>query len=158
MAAERSIVASTTIPAPPEKVFELISDTTRYPDWAENTLEVVRTDGPARVGSTYDERNIVFGPVKSSSRWTVVEHDPPRRSLHRGEGIALARSASIEFDLVPVGESTELTLTFRYVPAFGPIGAAIDSLVARRSLEASIRESLANLAAIAERELAPARA
>jgi uncharacterized protein YndB with AHSA1/START domain len=158
MAAERGIVASTTVPAPPEKVFELISDTTRYAEWAENTLEVVRTDGPARPGSTYDERNVVFGPVKSSSRWTVVEHDPPRRSVHRGEGIALAKSASIEFELAPAGDSTELTLTFRYEPAFGPIGAAIDTLVARRSLEASIRRSLANLAAIAEREVVSARA
>jgi carbon monoxide dehydrogenase subunit G len=158
LAAERAVVASTTVPAPPEKVFELISDTTRYAEWAENTLEVVRTDGPARTGSTYDERNVVFGPVKSSSRWTVVEHEPPRRSVHRGEGIALAKSANIEFDLVPAGESTELTLTFRYEPAFGPIGAAIDTLLARRSLEASIRRSLDNLAAIAEREAVSARA
>jgi uncharacterized protein YndB with AHSA1/START domain len=155
MAAERAIVVSRTITARPEQVFELISDTTRYSDWAENTLEVVRTDGPARVGSTYDERNVVFGPIRASSRWKVVEHDPPRRSLHTGDGIGLARSTSVEFELVPAGESTELTLTFRYEPAFGPIGAAIDGLVARRSLEASIGRSLENLAGIAERELAP---
>lgn len=151
--AERSIVVTTTIPAPQAAVWELLSDTTRYAEWVEATDEVVRTDGPAELGSTYDERNTVLGPIKASSHWTVIEHEPPRRSVHRGEGITLVAQATLEMALQPVGdESTEVTLTFRYVPALGPAGRLLAAAVLHGQAEAGFRRSLDNLAALATRE------
>ena len=87
--AELRVVASASVSAPPERVWELISDTSRYADWVAGTDEVTRTDGPAREGSTYDEVNPILGPWKARSRWTVTEFDPPRRQVHRGEGLPL---------------------------------------------------------------------
>lgn len=40
MARQTSIIASAIIPAPPERVWELACDTSRYPEWVENTLQV----------------------------------------------------------------------------------------------------------------------
>lgn len=151
--AARAAVASTTVPAPPEAVWELVCDSTRYAEWVEATDEVVRTDGPARAGSTYDERNTVLGPVKARSRWTVVEHEPPRRSLHRGEGIWIAEDVSLEMLLEPEGDAaTRLTLTFRYTPKFGPLGALLVRAGLHRHIEAGFQRSVRRLAEIAARE------
>jgi uncharacterized protein YndB with AHSA1/START domain len=152
MAAEQSIVTSVTIGAPPEEVWKVVSDTTRYAEWVEATTAVTRSDGPGVVGATYDEQNVVFGPVHGSSKWTVVEADPPRRAVHRGEGIFLAKDLHLTMELVPAGEGTEFTQTLRYRPAFGPIGALINALGARRSVERGQQQSMRNLARLVESE------
>lgn len=151
--AERSIVASATAAVPQEALWELICDTARYAEWVEDTKEVVRTDGPAEPGSTYDERNRVLGPISASSHWTVVEHEPPRRTVHRGEGVAIAKSIQIEMALQPVGaDATEVTLTLRYEPAFGPLGRLLAAAVLHRQVEAGMRRSADALAELAARE------
>src|SRR5438067_9284766 len=94
---ERTVAATVVVPAPPEAVWGLVSDPDRFAEWAEPTEEVLRADRPLRIGSTYEERTVVLGPFKGQSRWTVVEHEPPRRQTHRGEGLALA--ASLDFFL-----------------------------------------------------------
>ena len=154
---QRSIVASVTVAVPQEKAWDLICDTTRYAEWVDGTDEVVRTDGPATLGSTYEERNTVLGPFKTGSRWTVVEHEPPRTTVHSGEGIAIANDVSIEMSAQAVGEgSTEVTFTFRYVPAFGPFGRLLASAVLHRQVEAGFRRTADAFAELATREHAAA--
>ena len=150
---KRSIVASVTVPVSQQQAWDLICDTTRYAEWVDGTDEVVRTDGPAALGSTYEERNTVLGPFKSGSRWTVVEHEPPRRTVHSGEGIAIANDVSIEMAAEAVGEaSSEVTLTFRYEPAFGPFGRLLAAALLHRQVEAGFRRSADAFAALAARE------
>jgi carbon monoxide dehydrogenase subunit G len=103
--------ASGFVAAPPERVWELASDTSRYADWVEGTDAVTRTDGPAREGSTYDERNTILGPWKVSTRWRVVEFDPPRRQVHVSGDIPLAREFSVVMEVAPEGEGSRFTLT-----------------------------------------------
>lgn len=45
-----------------------LSNTGRYAEWVGGTLEVTRTDGPARTGSTYYEVNPILGPWRANSR------------------------------------------------------------------------------------------
>ena len=68
------VTASAMVPAPPDQVFGLISETDRYSEWVTGTDAVTRTDGPAREGSTYDEVNPILGPWKAKTHWRVVEH------------------------------------------------------------------------------------
>ena len=81
MPRQTSIIASAIIPAPPERVWEIACDTSRYPEWVENTLRMIRTDGPARAGATMEELTRIAGPWKSVTRWRVTEFDPPRRQV-----------------------------------------------------------------------------
>lgn len=153
MASERSIVSSVTVPVSQERAFELLADTSRYAEWVEDTLEVTRTDGPAQEGSTYDEVNRMAGPLKGRTRWTVTAHEPPRRSLHSGEGIPLASTMSVEFVTSAVDESTaEVVFTFRYTPAFGPLGSLIASAGLHRQVESGFRKTAESFRRLVERE------
>jgi carbon monoxide dehydrogenase subunit G len=142
------------VPASPEAVWELVSDPARFTEWADRTLEVSSADNPLRLGSNYEERNQVMGPITGRSRWTVVEHEAPRRQTHRGEGIAMAATLDFFVELRPVENATEITLGLRYRPAFGTVGTVLDRLYFRRSLQQSFKRSAGNLAELAERELA----
>jgi carbon monoxide dehydrogenase subunit G len=153
---ERTAAATVVVSAPPEAVWELVSDPERFGEWAELTEEVIRADKPLRLGSTYEERNVVLGPIKGTSRWTVVQHEAPRRQMHRGEGIALAASLDFFIELESAEQATQLTVGLRYRPGLGALGALIDRIHLRGSVQAAMERSAANVAAIAERELAPA--
>jgi carbon monoxide dehydrogenase subunit G len=153
---ERTASATVVVSAPPEAVWELVSDPERFGEWAELTEEVIRADKPLRLGSTYEERNVVLGPIKGTSRWTVVQHEAPRRQTHRGERIALAASLDFFMELEAAEQATQLTVGLRYRPGLGALGALIDRLHARRAMQSAMERSAANVAAIAERELAPA--
>ena len=157
MAASKSVTVSRVIPAPSERVWEVLDDTSRYAEWVPQTLEVTRNDGQAVVGATYDERNEVFGPIKGESHWRVVERDPGRFSRHDGEGLPLVKNLSIEFRTEPAGESTEVTSTLRYDTTLGPVGALIDKLAHGQTVAAQER-ALANLEELVATQVAQATA
>ena len=46
MPRQTSIIASAIIPASPERVWEIACDSSRYPEWVENTLRMIHIDGP----------------------------------------------------------------------------------------------------------------
>ena len=144
MAGRKTVTVSRVIPAPADQIWRVLDDTSRYAEWVPQTVEVTRNDGEAVVGATYDERNEVFGPIKGSSRWRVVERDEGRRSLHEGEGLPLLRNLSIEFRTESAGESTEVTSTLRYDTTLGPVGALIDRLAHGQTV-AQQEKALANL-------------
>jgi len=151
MPTQTSIVASAVIPAPPDRVWEITCDTSRYPEWVENTLRMIRTDGPTRPGATYEELSRIAGPWKSVTRWRVTEFDPPRRQVHEGEGVSTAKGMAVIIELSPAGQDTNFTLTVRYTPRFGPAGALIDRAV-RGSITRSQQRSARAFAALADRE------
>src|SRR5437763_15103820 len=152
---ERTAAATVVVPAPPDAVWELVSDPLRFAEWFGLTGEVTRAHRPLKLGSTYEERNVVLGPLRGASRWTVVQHEAPRRQTHRGEGIALAASLDFFVELEPADQATRLTLGLRYRPALGSLGALPHRPPTPRSLRAAMERSAANVAALAERELTP---
>jgi uncharacterized protein YndB with AHSA1/START domain len=115
--------------APPDRVWELISDTRRYGEWVARTDAVTRTDGSAAPGSTYDEVNPILGPWKARTHWTVTEYDPPRRQLHTSPDLPLVRRCDVVMELEPAGSGTRFTLTLRAEPALGALGAAFARLM-----------------------------
>jgi len=133
------------VAAPPERVWEVLCDTERYAEWIEGTDEVTRSDGPAVAGSTYDEVNPILGPWKAKTRWTVIEFDPPRRQVHRGEGIPMVGSFDVVMEVRPVEGASEVTITLRADTRLGPLGAAFAALQ-KGQLEQGNRRSLETLA------------
>jgi hypothetical protein len=91
----------------------IAGDTSRYPEWVEGTLRMIHTNGPIRVGATYEELTRIAGPWKSVTRWRVTEWDPPRRQVHQGEGISTSKDTAVIIELSPAGQDTNFTLTVR---------------------------------------------
>ena len=150
------VSAEETIAAPVERVWELVSDTSRYAEWVEGTLQVTRTDGPARLGSTYDEINSVAGPIRSASHWRVVEFDAPRRQVHRDESIPFLRSFDIIIETSALEPArTRLAVTLRGESKLGPLGALLARLLGRYA-KASNRRNVARFRELVERETRPA--
>jgi uncharacterized protein YndB with AHSA1/START domain len=148
---QTSIIATAIIPAPPDRVWEIACDVSRYPEWVENTLRITRTDGPARLGATVEEVTRIAGPWKSVTQWRVTQFDPPRLQVQEGDGVALAKGMAVIIELAPAGEDTNFTLTLRYTPRFGPIGALIDRAI-RGSIARSQQRSARAFAALVAEE------
>jgi uncharacterized protein YndB with AHSA1/START domain len=149
------VTASAVVPAPAERVFELLSDTARYPEWVTGTEAVTRTDGPAREGSTYDELNPILGPWKASTHWRVVEHLPPRRSRHTTGDIPLSSHFEVEMEVASEQDVSEVTMTLRGEPSLGPIGALFARFM-QGQVDRDNRRSVEAFAELAARELSAA--
>jgi carbon monoxide dehydrogenase subunit G len=146
------VTASAIVPAPPERVFGLLSDTARYSEWVTGTDAVTRTDGPAVEGSTYDEVNPILGPWKAKTHWRVVDHEPPRRTRHETGDIPLSSHFEVVMEVAPEGDASRVTQTLRGKPSMGPLGAAFATLM-RGQVDRDNRRSVEAFAELATREL-----
>jgi carbon monoxide dehydrogenase subunit G len=146
------VTASAVVPASQERVFELLSDTARYSEWVTGTNAVTRTDGPAREGSTYDEVNPILGPWKASTKWHVVDYEPPRRQRHTTTDIPLSSRFEVIMEVAAEGDVSEVTLTLQGEPAMGPVGAVFARLM-QGQVDRDNRRSVEAFAELATREL-----
>lgn len=140
------------IAAPPAQVWATITDTRRFAEWVVNTLEVVTASSDvADAGVTYTERNRIAGPLTGGSRWVVSACEPPRHTVHDGDGIWIAKHMRLEMTVEPDGEGTVLTHRFSYEPALGPLGPLVN-LGLRPSLSRDMRRSVEQFKALCESE------
>jgi carbon monoxide dehydrogenase subunit G len=146
------VSASAIVPAPPDRVFSLLCDTTRYPEWVTGTDAVTRTDGPAAEGSTYDEINPILGPWKAKTHWRVVEHEPPRRTRHETGDIPLSSHFEVVMEVEPEGDGSRVVATLRGTPSLGPIGAGFAALM-KGQVDRDNHRSVEAFAELATREL-----
>ena len=143
------ISASAVTAAPPAKLWELLCDTSRNAEWVEATAAVTRTDGPARLGSTYDEINPVVGPWRVKTRWKVIEFDPPKHQVHRSEDVPFSSESLVIIDVTPSGDGSEVTVTLRQRPSLGVLGTSVLGLLKGQQSKGNQRSvrKLAELAA-----------
>ncbi|MEU4172106.1 SRPBCC domain-containing protein [Streptomyces sp. NPDC026665] len=107
-----SIERELYVDAPPQVVFDVLTEPEHIRDWwsAENDFEAT----PGRPGSlTWTDES---SGTRKSAPFTVVESDPPhtlsfRWTYDEGETAAPGNSLLVTFELVPSGEGT--TLRFR---------------------------------------------
>lgn len=101
-----------TIPAPPEQVWDVITDIAHADDVLRSVTECeLLTEGAYDVGTTWRERRTLFGH-HGPERLHVVESDPPLRTVVEAEvGDDVIRTA---YRLTPTGPdraSTRLAMT-----------------------------------------------
>jgi uncharacterized protein YndB with AHSA1/START domain len=96
---------TTTLAAPPEGVFAVVSDFIRYPEWRSDVKSMV-VDGQGGVGTMVYEEG-PHGPIP----YRVEAHEPPSRLVLRIADPALPFSGTWTYELRPSGSGTELTLT-----------------------------------------------
>jgi uncharacterized protein YndB with AHSA1/START domain len=149
--AQIEITASAVTTAPPAKLWELLCDASRNPEWVAATAAVPRTDGPARLGSTYDEINPIVGPWRAKTRWTVIEFDPPRRQVHRSEDVPFASESLVILDVAPSGDGSQVRVTLRQQSKFGVLGSSVLGLL-KSQMSKDNERSVRKLAEIAAQE------
>jgi uncharacterized protein YndB with AHSA1/START domain len=138
------------IAAPVERVWEAFSDPYGWPEWIEGTEAMLSVEGePLAEGTSYRERSVVMGPWKSESRWKVVEFQPHTRQVHEGHLPGVGRLVlTVGFE--PAGEGTRFSMDFRYDTMLGPLGALLDRLVVKRTMQRGFDRSVRNFKARVE--------
>ncbi|GAA3533067.1 polyketide cyclase [Aeromicrobium flavum] len=152
MANRDEISATIDIQAPPERVWELVSDPAQMPRWSPQCRKmIVRGKGPVGVGTTtinINRRGPLFWPTRSK----VKEFVPGRRFAFK-----IAENGTIwSYDLEPTATGTRLTES-RHAP-HGV--SAVSNFLTRTvlggtdnfevELEAGIRQTLERIKAAAE--------
>ncbi len=109
---------SVEVDAPPEAVWEVISDPRNLPHWDRHIRAVDVPDGGLGPGVRYDAE-MVFMAVRASVPCEVLEWEPPwRSSLHLGgllDATVVTSIAALPFDRALLRH--EVTFVFR-----GPLG------------------------------------
>ena len=137
---------SIEIEAPPEDVWEVLSDAPSYGEWVVGTKGITRADADwPRVGSTL-QYELGAGPFSVGDRTVVVEAEPPKKLVLRAE-LRLLGAASIVLELEPLGEGTRVVMAEE--PVRG-IVAATQTRVGDAALEWRNDLSLARLKRLAE--------
>lgn len=134
------------VAAPPERVWEVVTDIERSPEviGAVDSVEV-HTDPPFGIGTRWTETR-TMGKRQATETMEVVEIDPGRRYVVEAVGTG-ARYRS-EFRLEPDGDGTRLTSTFGAEP-LGLVSRLMAATIGRLFEGATRRALVADLDDIA---------
>lgn len=138
-----TVSASVWIDAPRERVWRLVSDPSRYPEWVDDVQEIVYTsDGAMREDWVYRER-VKRGGKLVSRDWRIVTWDPPRLQVHRGSMPDM--DAEVRITLEPDRDGTLWfhEMEYRLMPRFRPMGWLLEKLLVQRQMQATFARVLA---------------
>ncbi len=142
---ERSI----EINAPPEKVFDLLTDLNRLEEWATIAGDAEQLPpAPLAEGATW-KHNVKVAGVQLEGDWRVVAIDRPRLVEYeatRSGGGSLKMRQSVS----PTDGGSRVELEVDYELPWGVLGQAVDKLVVERGNEREADQSLQNLKDILE--------
>lgn len=143
------LTRSTTIDCAPERVFAVLSDVDRLPQFSSMTVDVRNGPGrPIQAGDTFDQVVKILGK-ELESRWRVVEVRPPSVIRCEGEATAGARATLTE-TLAPEGTGTRVELDVDYDLPLGILGDAVDAVFLHSKNEEQADEILARLKSLCE--------
>ena len=112
-----TVVASTVVEAPPERVWQAMEDPHRYPELVVPTERMLETsDVPIRQGTVYREYGGVR-PFVGESTWTVTEYRPHDFQRHLGKEPTLSYDLAISLEDLGEGR-TRFTQRLTITPAW----------------------------------------
>jgi len=137
------VSVSTSVAAPADKVWAIITDFDRFGEW--NTIHTEFPDGgPAElsVGAEYREKMTLIG-MPAEVAWTVTEVEPGRAYRLQGKG-PMGVSVGQYYVLADEGEGTLVTVENEFK------GAAVNMMAAKikDATTTALTESLGKLAAL----------
>ncbi len=138
-----TVSQSIDIPAPPEQVWSVATDWSRYGEW--NVSHSGFPDGPPQPepGATFRETITIMG-MPGEAKWTVAESTAPSRTVWDGEG-PMGIKLGTTLELAPSGDGTTVTISVSFDggPLSGPLGESV-----AKSAEKGATESLERLKAL----------
>ena len=101
------------IAAPPDRVWDVLTDVERWHEWTRSITSVERPDsGPLRLGS----RARVIQPRLSPALFEVTRFEPGRSFTWESRSNGIAAVASHEVEPVPAGSRVRLALSLEGWP------------------------------------------
>lgn len=143
----KRIEHSIHVDAPAAEIFAILDDWTRTKEYMAGVKEIRHAGGPASgPGSSFDV-DFAFGPLKIKARTETTDHTPPS-----GYGWKTVKGPNQTgwWRLVESGGGTEVTLGNEISYGLRQGGPPAE-MVAAKAADGSVKESLANLKALAER-------
>lgn len=147
--------ASAIIGAPPERIWELVSDVTRTGEWSPENTGGVWLKGAAGpiAGARFRGTN-----CRGRARWATsceVVAAVPGREFAFVTGTAAKPKTLWRYILEPIGDGTRVTESFELVKPVGAVSRLVTRVTTgvrdrRADLEENVRTSLVNLKQIVE--------
>lgn len=144
-----SFVREVSVSCPPDRVFGVLCDLDRLPEFSHMTVAIRK--GPGRAIATGDrfEQVVKVLGVEFDSEWEVTSVVPG--SLIRVEGRSHSNGkASMTQRITPDGDGSTVTFEVDYDPPFGILGDLADKLILERRSEEDAEKILAALKVLCE--------
>ncbi len=140
---------STVVACPPQRVFEVLADVDRLPEFSGMTVEVRSSPGRAvRAGDQFEQVVRVLGKELETT-WKVVEIVEPSLLRFEGTGPGGARATLVE-RLTAEGSGTRVQLEVDYDLPLGLLGDAVDAVYLHGKNEEEAEDILAKLKDLCE--------
>lgn len=133
------ISRSAELPAPPDRVWAIISDLSRYGEW--NEIHVGFPDGAPQLaeGISFRENVTIMG-MPGEAIWRVAELAPGARIVLDGDGpMGIKLAMRLELAAENGGSRVTMASSFDGPPLQGPLGAAVGK-AGEQAAEASLEK------------------
>src|SRR3954454_6804663 len=131
------VVTSIDIAAPPQQVWDVVMDPTRFGEWVTIHRRLVSHDDSEM------EQVLCIHHVNFHVRWELVSSDRPRHAIWHGRGPARSK-AETEYTLTPADGGTRFEYRNEFKAPLGPLGAAASRAlvggVPKREADATLKK------------------
>jgi ligand-binding SRPBCC domain-containing protein len=140
---------STTVSCPPDRVFAVLADVERLPEFSAMTVGIRNGPGrPIQTGDRFDQVVKILGK-ELESEWRATEIQEP--VLLRFEGTAPGGAkATLTERLSAEGDGTRVELDVDYDLPLGILGDAVDAIFLHSKNEEQAEEILSKLKSLCE--------
>jgi carbon monoxide dehydrogenase subunit G len=147
-----AVTVSIEIAAPPQAIWEVITDPRRFGDWVTIHRKLGRVDdGDLREGFAV-EQTLCLHHANFKVKWRLTECEEPRHAVWEGRGPAGSHARTVD-DLTPLdgGRATRFDYRNEYSNPGGFLGRIAGRVLVVGVAEREARQSLQRLKALVER-------
>ncbi len=144
-----SFVRDISVTCPPQRVFAVLSDLDRLPEFSDMTVAV--RNGPGRLIATGDrfEQAVKVLGIEFDTDWEVTSVVADTLIELKGKSLSNGTARLVQ-QIVPEGDGCRVTFTVDYDPPFGLLGEIADKVLFERQNEQQAERILLALKGICE--------